>query len=187
VAKQLNPKQKRFCEEYLKDLNSSQAAIRAGYSEKTAGQIGHELLKKPEAAMYIAALKNQRSNRTQISADRVLEELSNIAFANIVDIVTADRDGLVIRDIENLTKEQQVAIAESGSVTTVGMHGNSNTSVKTKMHDKLGALKLLCQHLGVTSDFNIAIHTLAKYGLHLKRDKEGEWYVSTTAPAAADE
>lgn len=182
----LNPKQKRFCEEYIIDLNRTQAAIRAGYSEKTAGQIGHELLKKPEIEMYIAALQQQRSRRTNLTADRVLEELSRIAFANIVDVVAADKQGLVIRDIESLPPETQVAIAEISSFTKEGVEGGSSTSTKAKMHDKLGALKLLAQHLGVTSDFNVAIHTLAKYGLHLKRDEEGGWHVGTTAPTSAD-
>lgn len=186
MAKLLNPKQKRFCEEYIVDLNRTQAAIRAGYSEATAGQIGHELLKKPEVEMYIAALQSQRSKRIQLSADRVLEELGRIAFSNIVDVVEADKNGLVIRDIAHLPIEQQVAIAEISSFSRETAQGDSSTTTKAKMHDKLGALKLLAQHLGVTSDFNVAVHTLAKYGLHLKRDKEGEWYVTTTAPTSAD-
>ncbi len=68
----LNAKQERFCEEYLIDLNATQAAIRAGYSEKTAKEIGCENLTKPNIASYVATLKQERSNSTRIDAAYVL-------------------------------------------------------------------------------------------------------------------
>jgi phage terminase small subunit len=70
----VNAKQKTFCEEYLIDLNATQAAIRAGYSEKTAYSIGHENLSKPEIAKYIAELKEKRSEDAEIDAAWVLRE-----------------------------------------------------------------------------------------------------------------
>lgn len=182
----LNPKQKRFCEEYIVDLNATQAAIRAGYSEKTAGSQAHDLLKKPEIQTYIAKLQEKRSLRTQITADRVLEELAAIAFSNVTDAVKADKDGLVITDLDELPLATQAAISEISSITRENMHGETSTTARLKMHDKLGALRPLAQHLGITSDFNVAVHTLAKYGLHLKRDDEGGWHVSTTAPTSTD-
>lgn len=78
----LTEKQKRFCEEYLIDLNATQAAIRAGYSVKTAYSIGEENLKKPEIQKMISELQNKQSERTQITADTVLKELEKIAFAD---------------------------------------------------------------------------------------------------------
>ena len=78
---QLHGKQKRFCEEYLVDLNATQAAIRAGYSEKTAYSMGHENRQKQKIQTYINHLMKWRSLRTQVTADRVLEELAKIAFA----------------------------------------------------------------------------------------------------------
>jgi len=68
----LNPKQARFVEEYLVDLNATQAAIRAGYSVKTAGAIGDENLRKPQIASAIQAAMDERSQRTEITADYVL-------------------------------------------------------------------------------------------------------------------
>jgi phage terminase small subunit len=68
----LTDKQQRFVEEYLVDLNASAAARRAGYSEKTAGAIGDENLKKPEIAAAVQAAMDERSQRTEISADYVL-------------------------------------------------------------------------------------------------------------------
>ena len=78
---ELNPKQKRFCEEYLVDFNATQAATRAGHPKRSASSIGHENLKKPKIQKYISQLKEARSLRTQVTADRILVELAKIGFA----------------------------------------------------------------------------------------------------------
>jgi len=76
----LTDKQRRFVEEYLVDLNATQAAIRAGYSERTADRIGPELLGKSWVSAAIQEAINQRSRRTEITQDRVLNELAIVAF-----------------------------------------------------------------------------------------------------------
>lgn len=74
----LNEKQKRFCEEYLVDLNATQAAIRAGYSEKTAYSMGQRLLKNVEVKTYVAGqIEKIRSERTA-DAQEVLEYLTSV-------------------------------------------------------------------------------------------------------------
>ena len=78
----LTPKQTRFVQEYLIDLNATQAAIRAGYSAKTAFAIGHENLSKPNIAAAITEAQAKRAERAEITADRVLEELGEIGFAD---------------------------------------------------------------------------------------------------------
>ena len=78
---ELNTKQKRFCEEILVDNNATQAAIRAGYSQRSASSIGNENLKKPKIQKYISELKEARKLRTQVTADRILQELATMAFA----------------------------------------------------------------------------------------------------------
>lgn len=75
----LNDRQQRFCEEYLIDLNGTQAAIRAGYSKKTAGQIAEKLLKIAEIHAYVSQKKAERSQRTEITADFVLTGLKEVA------------------------------------------------------------------------------------------------------------
>ena len=75
----LRDKQKKFCEEYLIDLNATQAAIRAGYSEKTADVIGCENLVKPNIAAYIAEKQAEASDRTSITVDFVLNGIKDIA------------------------------------------------------------------------------------------------------------
>ena len=77
--KKLNPKQKRFCEEYVIDLNATQSAIRAGYSKKTAGVSGWEILKKPYISEYIAKLRQDMQDRTKITADNVLNRVNDLA------------------------------------------------------------------------------------------------------------
>ncbi|HEY5797672.1 MAG TPA: terminase small subunit [Bosea sp. (in: a-proteobacteria)] len=84
--KELTPKQARFVSEYLIDLNATQAAIRAGYSAKTAEKIGSENLKKPEIAAALDEAKQQREQRTQINADWLLKRLADEATADINDL-----------------------------------------------------------------------------------------------------
>ena len=79
---ELTQKENRFCREYLVDLNATQAAIRVGYSKKTAYSIGHENLQKQKIQSHINHLTVWRSLRTQVTADRVLDEVAKIAFAN---------------------------------------------------------------------------------------------------------
>jgi phage terminase small subunit len=71
----LTQKQRRFCEEYLVDLNAKQAAIRAGYSPNAAAEQGYENLIKPHVAAEIAKLRKEQSERTKVSADQVIEHL----------------------------------------------------------------------------------------------------------------
>lgn len=79
----LTEKQKRFCEEYLIDLNATQAALRAGYSKKTSDRIASENLRKLEVQEYLKKLMAERSERTEITADNVLKELEKVAFADV--------------------------------------------------------------------------------------------------------
>lgn len=88
-APQLGLKERRqdFVNEFLVDLNATQAAIRAGYSPETAGQIGHELLKKPEIQLAISEARKSQQERTQITADRALREAWSIATADARELV----------------------------------------------------------------------------------------------------
>lgn len=76
--RKLTDKQKLFAKEYLKDLNATQAAIRAGYSEKTAEVIGHENLRKPNLAKYIQKQMDKRSQKLEITAEDVLQSILDI-------------------------------------------------------------------------------------------------------------
>jgi phage terminase small subunit len=82
----LTEKQQRFVAEYLIDLNATQAAIRAGYSAKTAGNIGYEQLGRPDIAEAIAGAKAKRSEKTGINAEWVLKRLADAADADLADL-----------------------------------------------------------------------------------------------------
>ena len=81
----LTAKQQRFVDEYLIDLNATQAAIRAGYSENTAGEMGWENLKKPQIAAAIEAAKAERSEKTRIDANWVLEQAARSYAINAAE------------------------------------------------------------------------------------------------------
>lgn len=75
----LNDKQIKFCDEYLIDLNATQAAIRAGYSEAAAAEIGYENLRKPHIAEYLAARQQQIREKTQVTQEWVVNRLKEIS------------------------------------------------------------------------------------------------------------
>ena len=163
----MTAKQQRFCDEYLIDLNATQAAIRSGYSEKTAYSMGQRLLKNVEVQKYIQERKQDRVERTEITQDMVLKELANIAFSNAADyarviekqamvevegnmVPVLDEDGnpVTYRTVEaelteNLTEDQKKAL----SVIKKGRDG-----FEVKPYDKVRALELLGKHLGMWTE-----------------------------------
>lgn len=110
----LTDRQERFVEEYLIDLNAKQAAIRAGYSVKSADKIGSQLLDKTRVLEEIEKKKAERSKRTGITADRVLQEYAKIAFANADDIIDFS-SGRILSSAskEDLAAIQSVKVKES--------------------------------------------------------------------------
>lgn len=149
----LNAKQERFCEEYLVDLNATQAAIRAGYSEKTAKSQGSRLLTKADVSARVGELKAERAKRTEITADRVLRELARVAFVDPTDVlnmetatvkpdVSAD-DRAVIAAV----KVKYIPVKqydEDGELTVVDA-----VEREVKLADKLRALDMLAKHLNM--------------------------------------
>lgn len=152
--RKLTPKQRAFKDEYLVDLNAAAAARRAGYSEKTADRIGHELLKKPEIAEAIRQALEERSKRTEITADRVLQELALLAFANTLDYHRIV-DGEPVIDLSALTRDQAAALSElsvDDYLDGRGPDARQVRRVKVKLADKKAALELLGKHLGLFTD-----------------------------------
>lgn len=139
----MTKKQKRFVEEYLIDLNATQAAIRAGYSSDTAGSIGAENLKKPEIKSRIDKAMAERSRRTGINQDRVLQELARIGFAKITDVV--DPDTAKIRPDAS---EDDLACIQSIKIKP----NEFGTEREVKLYDKKSALVDLGKHLGLFKD-----------------------------------
>ena len=140
----LTPKQDRFVDEYLVDLNATQAAIRAGYSTKTAKAIGHENLAKPNLAEAIQEAMAERSKRTEVSQDRVVKELARIAFASLGDVIKWGPTGTKVRPSTELSEDVGAAVYEVSETRTE--HG---VGVRVKLYDKKGALDSLAKHLGM--------------------------------------
>lgn len=102
----LTDKQQRFVDEYLIDLNATQAAIRAGYSEKTARSIGQRLLTNVDIQKAIEEAQSKRAERTEITQDMVLQELAKIGFSNMLDYMTKTDSGDLVPDFSVLTRDQ---------------------------------------------------------------------------------
>lgn len=142
----LTEKQQRFVDEYLIDLNATQAAIRAGYSVKTANEQGSQNLAKLSIQQAIAERMAERSKRTGINQDRVVLELAKIALVNMTDIV--DSQGRIKTDAspDDLACIESVKYKESESDT------GSSVEREVKIASKLKALELLGKHLGMWND-----------------------------------
>lgn len=157
----LTEKQKRFCDEYLIDLNATQAAIRAGYSPKGMNKRVTRMMANEGIMNYIQQHMKDREKRTEITQDKVLKELAAIAFSNgskyakIVDKKVYDEEGKPIIDFETgeqLTyktvefkntddlKEEKKAI--------FSIHKGKD-GIKVETYDKMKALELLGKHLGM--------------------------------------
>jgi len=143
----LTPKQKAFCNEYLIDLNATQAAIRAGYSKKTAKTIGAQNLSKLNLQEVIQELMKKREKRTEITQDRVLEELACLGFSNIKDYVSAStaKGFIAFKDIEKISDEKARAI-EAIKVNY------KEGKIEFKLHSKTKTLDMIGRHLGMFKD-----------------------------------
>ena len=124
----MTPKQKRFCDEYLIDTNATQAAIRAGYSEKTAYSIGEENLKKPELRAYIDERLEEIQSKTIASATEVMQYLTS-----------------VLRGEE---KEEVIVVEGQGDGYSSARHIDKDVSPK----DRLKAAELLAKRYGLLTD-----------------------------------
>lgn len=159
AQRKLNPKQQRFVEEYLIDLNATQAAIRAGYSPKTATAIASENLSKPSISAAIACAMAERSKRTGITQDRILEELAKVAFIKLTDIV--DDTG----KIKAGATDEDRACIESIKYKRTDTDTGYSEEREVKASSKLKAIELLMRHTGMLDS------RISKEQLKLNREK----------------
>lgn len=143
----MTAKQRRFCDEYLIDLNATQAAIRAGYSPKTANEQGARLLANVSVQEAIAKAMAERSKRTGISQDRVIQELARIAFVNPQNVINPE-DASVKED----ATEDDLACIQSVKVKTMDGAKGKSVEREVRLNDKMKALELLGKHLGMFKD-----------------------------------
>lgn len=147
MAKKLTKKQQLFVDEYLIDLNATQAAIRAGYSVESARDIGCENLTKPNIQQAIAEKMAERSKRTGVNQDRVVLELAKIAFVNISDVVDTDTGEI----LPNASQDDLACIESVKFKQSDNQYGGS-IEREVKVASKLKALEMLGKHLGMWND-----------------------------------
>lgn len=142
----LTDKQQKFVDEYLIDLNGTQAAIRAGYSTKTAHSIGSENLSKPEIRACIDERMAEHSKRTGVNQERIIRELARIAFLDPTQLVNMDSAEL----LDGATADDRAAIA---SVKVKTMSGDMEmVEREVRFADKIKALELLGKRYGMWID-----------------------------------
>lgn len=154
----LPPKQERFVEEYLIDLNATQAATRAGYSARTANEQGARLLANVSVRSAIEKAKAARSERLHITQDRVLQELARIAFFDLRKLYREDGSLKAMHELDD------DAAAVLAGVDVVETKGNAQIGgedgirhipefvKKAKVFDKNTALTLAMKHLGMLTE-----------------------------------
>lgn len=139
----MTEKQKRFCDEYLIDLNATQAAIRAGYSPRTAEQAASRLLSFVKVQDEISKEMAERSKRTGINQDRVLMEIAKMAFVNIDDVIDFDT-----AQVKPTATKEDLACIQSVKIKPTEF----GTEREIKLCDKKSNLELLGKHLGMFKD-----------------------------------
>lgn len=141
----MTPRHQRFVEEYLVDLNASQAALRAGYSPRVHRQIGCQLLQRPEVAAAVKAAIDERGRTMRVTSARVLLELARVAFAEPTRIAEWGPEGLKLKPHDTLLPDDKAAIQEIVAFPEGG-------PTRVRLHSKLRALELLARHLGLLDD-----------------------------------
>ncbi|HET6255846.1 MAG TPA: terminase small subunit [Puia sp.] len=138
-------KQELFCHEWLIDMNDTQAAIRSGYSKKTAGAIGHELLRNPKIRDRIDQLRNEALIRADLSLDSLINEMKRFTFWSIKDFVGA---GNTILDLTTLPRELLKPVVGIKTTERYDPDGRPVKSVELKFVDKRASGVDLIRHLG---------------------------------------
>lgn len=152
----LPPMQDRFVDEWLIDFNGTQAAIRAGYSERSARSIAGRLLTKDNIQREIARRQKDLQRRTEISQDRVVKELARIAFADATDYVqvetrTVEKNDGTELSYQTVTLTETAELSADQRAAIAGIKQGTN-GVEVKLHDKIKALELLGRHIGMFND-----------------------------------
>ena len=151
----LNPRQQRFVDEYLVDLHGTKAAIRAGYSERSAGVHSARLLADDRIQAAVAEKRKRLEIKSEITVQKVLKEYGLIAFADMADYLRFDEDGQVHLDWSAMPAEATKAIAEVVQEEFTDGTGRSARPIRRtrfKLHNKTSALDSIAKHLGMFID-----------------------------------
>lgn len=145
----LTPKQQAFCQQYLVDLNGKKAAVRAGYSARTAEFQASKLLSLVKVQQFLQQLQAEARKRTDITKDEILAELANILRAKITDYLNFDGKKIQFKDFADLP-ESQIKAVEGIRQTR---HG-----IELKLHGKAWTVEKICRILGFESPQTLDIN-----------------------------
>jgi phage terminase small subunit len=143
----LSLKQRKFVEQYLLTGNATKSAIAAGYSKASASSIGEENLRKPEIKQELEKHHERRKVEFEVDEKRIIQELASIAFFNLKSVMRPEGRGVSLKSWKEIPDEVSKAIA---SVSESENQMGSSQSIRS--FDKIGALKLLGQHIGMWKD-----------------------------------
>ena len=144
VERRCNTKQVVFVGQFLVDFNGTQAAIRAGYSEKNASRIASELLGKPHVQEEIRKRQAELAKKLEIRQETVVMELARLGFSDMRNYVSWGPSGVNLKDSAELTEDEARAVIEVSETRS-----ENGSTVKFKLADKKGPLELLGKHLGL--------------------------------------
>lgn len=169
MRKHLTAKQRRFVEEYLVDLNATQAALRAGYSPRNTDKIGPQLLGKSRVAQAIQELMDRRAKRTDITADRVLRELACLGYSNVLHYRVDDENNLLL--MPDAPPEAMRAVSSVKRKTRIIPRKDGEPIIERELEfrlwDKNTALTNLGRHLKLFLDRFELIGPLAETVKHM--------------------
>lgn len=138
-----------FVTNYMVSLNAKKAALAAGYSEASAETQGWQLLHNPIVSKELRKRMKRRAKRLDLTAENVLREIARIAFSDIRAVAEIGATGVTFKTSDELHPDAAAAIQSIQSDTKVGKLGESSTTLKVKLHDKMKALDLAGKHLGL--------------------------------------
>ncbi len=160
TPKKLTDQQRLFVDYYTLSFEATRAAKKAGYSEKTANQIGWQLLQLPSVREAIDEILERNAKRNDELRYRVIRELTRIGFANIKDYGTFDHTGFRIHGSDDMDDDLAAVIQEFHVTET-----DTSRSVKFKLASKEKALEMLGRHLGMFTD-RVEVEGLQPFVIH---------------------
>ncbi|KKK57441.1 hypothetical protein LCGC14_3054450, partial [marine sediment metagenome] len=144
LVKKLPAQRRKFVHEYLVDLNGTRAAMRAGYSEKTANEQAAQLLANLSVSQAVEAGHQRLAELVKVRQYEIVREFRNLGFSDMRHFSEWGKNGVTLTDSKELTREQAACVAEVSQTIT-----ENGGTIKFKLHNKVDALSALAKHLGM--------------------------------------
>ena len=181
----ITDQQQKFCVEYLKTFNGTQAYLLAGYkcSREVARRNASRLLTNADVQSHLQTLRDRTSKQAEVTLEQTLQAIATIAFSRFTDVASFGDEGLTLKNSSDLPEEILAAI-ESVTFTETTTESGVTVRKSLRLQNKMTALGFLADYFGIRDDFNKARATLKRYGLALVQDKNSElgWVLEKYVP-----